>query len=109
MTQIRLYRVRWFFEHLEFNLTVSLLWSTLARNLTVPSLPVLVMHPAAPAHAPQHVPASSPVAAPVALHASTLVVCIPMKLAPLQVRPRIVHSQVMRQQLWRAALCPPAA
>ena len=33
--QIRLYRVRWFFEHLEFNLTVSLLWSTLARNLTV--------------------------------------------------------------------------
>jgi hypothetical protein len=33
--QIRLYRVRWFFEHLEYNLTVSLLWSTLVRNMMV--------------------------------------------------------------------------
>ncbi len=33
--QIRLYRVRWFFEHLEFNLTMSLLWVTLIRNLIV--------------------------------------------------------------------------
>lgn len=33
--QVRLYRVRWFFEHLEFNLTMSLLWVTLIRNLIV--------------------------------------------------------------------------
>ena len=33
--QIRLYRVRWFFEHLEYNLTLSLLWVTLVRNLVV--------------------------------------------------------------------------
>ena len=33
--QIRLYRVRWFFEHLEYNLTLSLLWVTLIRNLLV--------------------------------------------------------------------------
>jgi len=36
--QIRLYRVRWFFEHLEFNLTMSLLWVTLIRNLIVRAL-----------------------------------------------------------------------
>ena len=35
--QIRLYRVRWFFEHLEYNLTLSLLWVTLIRNLLVGS------------------------------------------------------------------------
>ena len=35
--QIRLYRVRWFFEHLEYNLTLSLLWVTLIRNLLVSS------------------------------------------------------------------------
>ncbi|KAK9903334.1 hypothetical protein WJX75_003130 [Coccomyxa subellipsoidea] len=33
LRMIRLYRVRWFFEHLEFNLTMSLLWVTLIRNL----------------------------------------------------------------------------
>ena len=27
--------MRWFFEHLEYNLTVSLLWSTLVRNMVV--------------------------------------------------------------------------
>ena len=43
--QIRLYRVRWFFEHLEFKVTVSLLWSTLARNLTVRALWVSPPHP----------------------------------------------------------------
>ncbi|BDA49938.1 probable potassium channel AKT2 [Coccomyxa sp. Obi] len=33
LRMVRLYRVRWFFEHLEFNLTMSLLWVTLIRNL----------------------------------------------------------------------------
>ena len=39
--QIRLYRVRWFFEHLEYNLTLSLLWVTLVRNLVVGILSTL--------------------------------------------------------------------
>ena len=33
--QVRLYRVRWFFRYLEYDLTLSLLWVTLARNLLV--------------------------------------------------------------------------
>jgi hypothetical protein len=33
--QIRLYRVKWFFSFLEYNLNISLLWVTMARNLTV--------------------------------------------------------------------------
>ena len=47
--QIRLYRVRWFFEHLEYNLTLSLLWVTLVRNLVVspdmyPHTPMALSH-----------------------------------------------------------------
>lgn len=34
-SQVRLYRVRWFFRFLEYDLTLSLLWVTVARNLLV--------------------------------------------------------------------------
>lgn len=33
--QARLYRLRWWFSHLEYNLTVNLLFTTLMRNLVV--------------------------------------------------------------------------
>lgn len=33
--QVRLYRVRWFFRYLEYDLTVSLLTVTVARNLVI--------------------------------------------------------------------------
>ena len=33
--QLRLYRLGWGFKHLEYNLTVSLLFTTLLRNLMV--------------------------------------------------------------------------
>ena len=33
--QVRLYRLGWWFKHLEYNLTVNLLLTTLLRNLMV--------------------------------------------------------------------------
>lgn len=33
--QVRLYRLRWWFTHLEYTITVSLLLTTLLRNLLV--------------------------------------------------------------------------
>lgn len=35
VAQVRLYRVRWFFRYLEYDLTVSLLTVTVARNLVI--------------------------------------------------------------------------
>jgi hypothetical protein len=35
LLQVRLYRVRWFFRYLEYDLTVSLLTVTVARNLVI--------------------------------------------------------------------------
>lgn len=35
IVQVRLYRVRWFFRYLEYDLTVSLLTVTVARNLVI--------------------------------------------------------------------------
>jgi hypothetical protein len=35
LVQVRLYRVRWFFRYLEYDLTVSLLTVTVARNLVI--------------------------------------------------------------------------
>lgn len=52
--QIRLYRVRWFFEHLEYNLTLSLLWVTLVRNLVVSFKPSSLMISACLKHTNEH-------------------------------------------------------